>query len=305
MRCSPSQQQHRGEGTYRETLCCYECSPLDGEPLDVCDHWVKIVDSKSIRDGFTQAMNAMLDDPAMSGEAKMIYLIMLSHAWNDDRRCWPGYHSLQKRTGWGERAIRKAIRELEDIGLITAHRRGQGKTNIYEVALYHRSTRAYNEWGYTQSRLNAGSRPDKSQFVDPSLRPAEKNLLMKNRVENTDTPPPPLKGGHECSQCSSTTEWTVDDREAAAVERVFAFFKDKLNATALLTPYARDQICLRLREVGEDVVMYAIKYMAGIDFYQQRYEDRTTAFFFGDRRLFERYVDLAAGQRSIAVDLTR
>lgn len=80
--------------------------------------------------GYTIVPNAVVSEPTLSTGAFRVYALFLFYAREDDR-IWPGQEGLAKVSGMGERTVRTAIRELEDVGLLRTVRRGLGKTNVY------------------------------------------------------------------------------------------------------------------------------------------------------------------------------
>ena len=80
--------------------------------------------------GFTQVPNFLLKDPKISANAKVVYSMLLSYAWNNDR-VFPGQDRMGEDLGLSTPTISRAIHELEDNELLEIERRGQGKTNIY------------------------------------------------------------------------------------------------------------------------------------------------------------------------------
>ena len=85
-----------------------------------------------LRDGFTQTPNFILKNPDLSPGAKVTYAMFLSYAWNNDY-CFPGQDRLAKDMGMSRSRVTVFVGELEDAGLVTVERRGQGKTNIYTI----------------------------------------------------------------------------------------------------------------------------------------------------------------------------
>jgi biotin operon repressor len=57
-----------------------------------------------------------------------------SYAWQNDY-CFPGQARLGMDLGIDERNVRRHLKSLEAHGLLAIQRRGQGKTNIYELNL--------------------------------------------------------------------------------------------------------------------------------------------------------------------------
>ena len=80
--------------------------------------------------GFTQVPNFLLKDPKISANAKVVYSMLLSYAWNNDR-VFPGQERMAKDIGTSQPTIARAVKELEDNGWLEILRRGQGKTNVY------------------------------------------------------------------------------------------------------------------------------------------------------------------------------
>ena len=84
------------------------------------------------RYGFTQLPNFILRNPDLSANAKTVYSLLLSYAWNNNL-CFPGQERLAEHMGSHVSTVSRAITELEDCSLIEIERRGQGKTNFYTV----------------------------------------------------------------------------------------------------------------------------------------------------------------------------
>jgi DNA-binding transcriptional ArsR family regulator len=84
--------------------------------------------------GFTQVPNFLLRSRKLSTGDKMTYAMLLSYAWHNDF-CFPGQVTLGKDLGIDERNVRRHLKSLSENGLLTIRRRGQGKTNIYELNL--------------------------------------------------------------------------------------------------------------------------------------------------------------------------
>jgi DNA-binding MarR family transcriptional regulator len=84
--------------------------------------------------GFTQVPNFLLKSAKLSAGDKMTFAMLLSYAWQNDY-CFPGQQTLAKDLGLDERSVRRHLKSLEANGLLTIQRRGQGKTNVYELNL--------------------------------------------------------------------------------------------------------------------------------------------------------------------------
>ena len=84
--------------------------------------------------GFTQVPNFLLKSNKLSAGDKMTFAMLLSYAWQNDY-CFPGQVRLGRDLGLHETNVRKHLKSLEATGLLAITRRGQGKTNIYELNL--------------------------------------------------------------------------------------------------------------------------------------------------------------------------
>jgi len=84
--------------------------------------------------GFTQVPNFLLKSKKLSAGDKMTFAMLLSYAWQNDF-CFPGQVRLAQDLGLHERNVRRHLKSLEAHGLLAIQRRGQGKTNIYELNL--------------------------------------------------------------------------------------------------------------------------------------------------------------------------
>ncbi len=86
------------------------------------------------RGGFTQVPNFLLRSAALSAGDKITFAMLLSYAWQNDF-CFPGQRRLAEDLGLDERSVRRHLTALAANNLLLIRRRGQGKTNIYELNL--------------------------------------------------------------------------------------------------------------------------------------------------------------------------
>src|SRR5215207_7341072 len=90
------------------------------------------VANAALRGGFVLLPRTLLHAPGLSRDAKLLYAVLLSYAWQRGR-CFPGYERLQHDLGCGVNQVTKYLRELEGAGLVTRRRRGLGKTTLYTL----------------------------------------------------------------------------------------------------------------------------------------------------------------------------
>jgi DNA-binding MarR family transcriptional regulator len=84
--------------------------------------------------GFTQVPNFLLKSKKLSSGDKLAFAMLLSYAWQNDY-CFPGQKRLGEDMGLHETNVRRHLKSLEAHGLLAIVRRGQGKTNVYELNL--------------------------------------------------------------------------------------------------------------------------------------------------------------------------
>ncbi len=102
---------------------------------DVIDRNIKIIGADPLTQrGFTQIPNVILKSNNLTGGAKLAYTMLLTYAMGDDE-CFPGQDRLGADMGTTRQSANKYIKELESKGFINIKRRGQGRSNLYEINL--------------------------------------------------------------------------------------------------------------------------------------------------------------------------
>ena len=82
---------------------------------------------------FIQARSDFMRAEHISSDAKVLYAILLSYC-GAGNTAWPGLDRLGRECGSiSKPTVRKALGELEALGLITVKRRGLTQTNLYHV----------------------------------------------------------------------------------------------------------------------------------------------------------------------------
>lgn len=106
------------------------------------------------RGGFTQVPHFLLTSKQLNSGDKMTFAMLLSYAWQNNF-CFPGQQRLADDLGLDERSVRRHLKALEAIGLLTIKRRGQGKTNVYVLSLKRKSADRTNMSTLDRRRLSA------------------------------------------------------------------------------------------------------------------------------------------------------
>lgn len=89
-------------------------------------------ENEAIAQGFTQVPNYILRNPSISVQARFLYQVLLSYAW-DKKEAFPGQVVLCETMGCSDDSIRRYLNELKEHKLIDWKQRGLGKTNLYTV----------------------------------------------------------------------------------------------------------------------------------------------------------------------------
>lgn len=89
-----------------------------------------MIEDPTLYHGFVQLPKLVLYARNLSRDAKLLYAVLLGYAWQE-KRCFPGYGRLCDDLDTSENMVRKYMRELEAVHLLSQRRRGQGRTNIY------------------------------------------------------------------------------------------------------------------------------------------------------------------------------
>lgn len=91
-----------------------------------------VLEDQSLQYGFIHLPKQILFARNLSRDAKLLYAVLLGYAWQKGR-CFPGYRRLCADMQASENMVRKYMRELESVKLLSQKRRGLGKTNIYTL----------------------------------------------------------------------------------------------------------------------------------------------------------------------------
>ncbi len=134
-----------------------------------------VIEDQSLAYGFIQLPRQILLASNLTRDAKMLYAVLLHYGWQD-RRCFPGYARLCSDLGASENMVRKYMRELEAIGLLSQKRRGLGKTNIY--MLHDLRTAKIAVLDQHQKLRTA-----KTEVLEPHFRAAQEPAKTEGNIE--------------------------------------------------------------------------------------------------------------------------
>lgn len=145
-----------------------------------------ILEDKTLKHGFIQLPKIILRARNLSRDAKLLYAILLSYAWDDDH-CFPGYARLCEDMQASENMVRKYMRELMAVGLLSQKRRGLGKTNLYFMHDIRTSQIAIQDAAQTADPKDAKT----AGYVKPEDKETERQptyLRRENISEDSEEP---------------------------------------------------------------------------------------------------------------------
>ena len=87
-----------------------------------------VFEDEGLRGGFSQIPNVVLRNPKVSVSAKLLYCLLLSHAWSHNE-CFPGQELLAEYMGCKSRQVRNILQELKRNRLIDWKR--TGRSSLY------------------------------------------------------------------------------------------------------------------------------------------------------------------------------
>ena len=213
--------------------------------------------------GFTQIPNAVLLEPVLSPEARVLFAILAHHS-RRGRDPWPAQSSLAHQLRRSVRMVREYRRELEALELLATQRRGLGQSNLYTLlgqTLDHSSRPAP---GFNQDRhqgsIKTGTRVQS--------RPEAGRRTEEEQLRRREPPVVPLgKGdGEEDSSLAELWSQILTELRREVEDRSFRFWLAPLEPLArrgdelLLTgpvhilAWARDHYRPRIERAASEVL---------------------------------------------------
>src|SRR6056297_1965939 len=110
---------------------------------------------------FTIVPDALTEDETISGDAKLVYLLINTHTIKTRPTAWPGRQRLMKLAGFKKYRLDQAINELESTGWIAVNRQ-KGKPNNYTVQKTSPTTRLHQSGD--QTTTSPVTRPEAEQI---------------------------------------------------------------------------------------------------------------------------------------------
>lgn len=110
----------------------------------------------ALQKGFTQVPNAVLRDPRLTLQARIVYAVLASFAWQGEE-CFPGQARVAGLLNISPRYLRTRVSELERAGLVQVRRRGLTQTNVYRLLPARPSDR---NQGSDQDRISGSDKED-------------------------------------------------------------------------------------------------------------------------------------------------
>ena len=84
------------------------------------------MEDEALANGFTIIPNIVFKRRDLSAYAKLVYIALLSYAWQQDQ-CFPGQARLADELQISVDSVQRALRQLQDRGLLRITQRGQAR----------------------------------------------------------------------------------------------------------------------------------------------------------------------------------
>ncbi|HEX6779387.1 MAG TPA: DnaA N-terminal domain-containing protein [Ktedonobacterales bacterium] len=179
----------RGLQHQRSTLLSTQAPLEEQEPNTL------LLEDATLAHGFVLLPKRILSARNLSRYAKLLYAVLLGYAWQE-QRCWPGYTRLCADLDASENAVRKWMRELEVVHILSQRRRGLGLSNLYTLHDLRTAKIEVQEPHKTkvqEPRKTAGLDPQKSEDDEETREeetPEEKDRSIGERPARTSAEQP-------------------------------------------------------------------------------------------------------------------
>ncbi len=179
-----------------------------------------------------------------SADAKVAYCVLLSYA-AEKASAWPGLERLCEEVGCSHNPLRAALKELNDGGLITVRRRGQGLTNVYTLHKFYDGEINQNQ--VSLNRLNQNVKTGGNRSSRPSKYDKELNTekLYTGKVKNTpispkgDSPFSALPKAPPKSRSKAPVPATLSASQETLFDSFYAHYPNKVNRAKAREAWAK------------------------------------------------------------------
>lgn len=101
-------------------------------------------------DSYARLPRPVLRAKTLTPAAKLVFQALHSYAWGEKEEAWPSIKRLASDTGLSDRGVQKALKQLEEVGLITIEHRKRAEnprwndTNLYTLTYVDANTEVVN-----------------------------------------------------------------------------------------------------------------------------------------------------------------
>jgi len=88
--------------------------------------------TQKARGQFTQIPNSLIISKSFTIYEKMVWIVIKKYLMRHDT-CWPGISTIADNARCGDSSVKKAIKSLEERGIITKDKQSNRKSNIYRI----------------------------------------------------------------------------------------------------------------------------------------------------------------------------
>jgi hypothetical protein len=175
--------------------------------------------------GFVQLQRAILFARNISRDAKLLYAILQHYSWQD-AHCFPGYDRLCFEMQAGETSVRKFMRELESVGLVTQRRRGQGFTNVYFLPSVRGARLEYEMYQPPRPAKGTKSRTSESEGLEPHKSNAPEPHFSGVYLDSVD------RNTEDVDPSNRPASSPLDSDDAGVIEAYIADFGREMRDVA-------------------------------------------------------------------------
>lgn len=81
---------------------------------------------------FTMVNNQFLNSTDFTGYEKLVWISIKRYKMTH-KTCWPSHKKIASNTGWSVTTVKKAIKGLENKGMLISERKPNHRSNVYTI----------------------------------------------------------------------------------------------------------------------------------------------------------------------------
>lgn len=230
--------------------------------------------------GFVMVPRSVLHSRALSGRAKVLYILLLSHDGREG--CFPTIATLVDESGFNKTPVIRAIDELVAAGVVVRERRRFVNHYRFTDATEWNPSIASDSvgWNPSERRIPPGGQTDSTGDTDGFHRVDTNENNLTRITEREDVPETKTPGGAGGKAKPERPE----------VEAIFAYYRERIQPAARLIDAARQKISTRLGTFTADELKIGIDHFADDWWWMTKNGRRGAAWFFDSDKRTEQFL---------------